>query len=1151
MVELGSWVVIITALVLGLAVVGLLGRRWVEARSRLQQQVAELEALSQVGRALVEAELDPAALYELIYDQASTIIDTSTFLLGLLDDGRLEIVVWVREGERQPPTVFDIGQEEGLVGWVALHREPLLIHDYQSEWDSLPARPRYLSDDPPRSAVFVPLIAGRDCIGVLAAQSFAVGAFSRDDVRRLSIVANQAASAISSARLFQEARTRAAQLELLSRVSRQVRALTPLPDLFQRTVDLIQDTFGHYCVGIYSHDADVGGIELQASTWDELAGHLEEAAPGQGLVEWAATHAETVLVNDVSADPRYLELSILPDTRSEIVVPLVIEDQVLGALDVQSDRLNAFGAGDRFALEALADQIALAIQESRLYSSERQQRSVAETLREVAQTITSSLDLETVLNSIIADLRRVLAYDAAAIILLEEARQQGDQDPDDTMVVRAAQGLPTVVGALGKRLKLRDSARLSQLARGTEPIIFGSADPAGCYHALLDLPPEHSCLGAPLVARGELIGFLTADALLPHTFRPEDADVVATFAGQAAVAIDNARLFASQREEAWVSSALLQVVEATSQSAELDEVLNAIVHMTLVLVGVDRCGVLLWEDDRGGFRGAQLAGSGADLSDEFPQLWIPLNLWPPLAALKAQPQPVVLGGGEALSALPDELFDFFGLDAWLLVLPLVAKGELIGVMLVSGETSDVALIRRRVELISGIASQAAMAIQSARLYSAQQEEAYTIVALLQVAEAVNRLTDLSEILTTIVRLAPMLTGVEQCLVLYRDPEQGAYVAGPAYGLDADQLLLLENRLSEPSAVGFLSGLEQALEAQAIEHIGAGAGYPNPLPEGWAGLIRAGTLLAFPLVTRRELVGAMLVSLPADGARLGVRRRNMLTGMAHQAAVAIENNQLYAEAAERERMERELEVAREIQSSFLPETHPEAPGWSVGSLWQAARQVGGDFYDFFPVRGSAGDGRWLVVVADVADKGVPAALYMALSRTLIRTVGHSRDDPASILERVNDILLADSRSDLFVSVVCALWDPQESRVTLANAGHNPPLCVRADGTVEALKSSNMVLGVVPGVSVDNHTIHLEPGEALILYTDGITDAINEEEEEFGQDRLEAVAYAGRYSSASEIVDEIQDAVAGFVGQAPQFDDLTLVVIKREGGKGGTD
>ncbi|MBN1316927.1 MAG: GAF domain-containing protein [Anaerolineales bacterium] len=1125
-----NWFLLLLILFFSSAALALLVRRRLKMRLMLESQVTELEALSRVGRALVEAELDTTALCELVYEQAGAIIDTSTFQVGLFEEDRYHIIVWVLDGERQAPAIFDISDGRGVVSWVAKNKSPLLIHDYQAEWETLPAHPRYLSDEPPRAAVFIPLVTGDESIGILGAQSFTAGAFSQDDVRRLSIVANQAASAISNARLYRQAQTRAVQLELVNQISSQVRALMPLDTLFEQTVNLIQKTFGYYCVSIYIYNVDQGRVNLEASTVEEVARISPFIPPGQGLINWAVAHRETVMVNNVSADPRYIELSVLPATLSEIVVPLVIDDKALGALDVQSDKMNTFGSADRYALEALAGQIALAIQESRLYFAERKQRSVAEILREVAQTLTSSLELETVLPAILKALRRVLAYDAAAILLLES---------NDMVVVQAVQGSPDLIAKKGGRFNYNESTRLLELAKSDQPIIFQYDNGGICNQNLHDFPQGHVCLGAPLVAQNELIGFLTVDALPPHTFQQEDANVIATFAGHAAVAINNARLYASQKEQAWVSTALLRVAEATSRSTELDGVLDIVVHMTMMLVGIDRCGILLWNSEFNNFRGTKLASTSVDLAEEFARLCLRVEDWPPLSTLKEKQHPIILGGGEALSDLPDNLFDFFGLDEWLLLLPLVGKGELMGVMLVSGETSDVDLVRSRIHLIGGIASQAALGIENARLYMAQQEEAYVTIVLLQVAEAVNSLTELNEILSTVVRLAPMLAGIEQSMVLLWTDLYGSTILGAEYGFSKSQLDRLFGSLNAAPVKCLLDAFQVARDPVA-----AGPNYELSFPDEWREVFNSEGVLAVPLITRRGPVGSMLISLPADGTPVSMRRQSILTGIAHQASTAIENDQLYQDAVERERMQRELEVAQEIQSSFLPGTRPEEEGWSVGTFWQAARQVGGDFFDFFQITKPNSGKRWGIVIADVADKGVPAALYMALSRTLIRTIGHSRDDPGSCLERVNELLLTDSRSDLFVTVIYAIWDPQDGVLMYANAGHNPPLCLRNDGAVEVLDDNDIVLGVLPDVTMRNHQLVLDEGDVMILYTDGITDALDEQQQEFGLDRLQATACAAKHKSAMGIVQDIRDAVADFVGETPQFDDLTLVVLKRE-------
>lgn len=251
------------------------------------------------------------------------------------------------------------------------------------------------------------------------------------------------------------------------------------------------------------------------------------------------------------------------------------------------------------------------------------------------------------------------------------------------------------------------------------------------------------------------------------------------------------------------------------------------------------------------------------------------------------------------------------------------------------------------------------------------------------------------------------------------------------------------------------------------------------------------LLVIPLIAKGTLVGAMLVD---RGAEVGVphRRMNILNGIAHQAALAIETARLQAESSERQRLERELEVAQRIQRSFLPQQLPQLPGWQIATFYRAARQVGGDFYDFIPLK----SGKWGIVIADVADKGVPAALFMALCRTNIRAAAFSREDPVETLIRVNELLLSDSRSDMFVTVWYGVWDPLSGELVYANTGHNPPLLLSANGTSTELMAKGIALGVVDKLKLERKSIALATGDVLIAYTDGITDALRSDGTEFG-------------------------------------------------------
>jgi sigma-B regulation protein RsbU (phosphoserine phosphatase) len=267
------------------------------------------------------------------------------------------------------------------------------------------------------------------------------------------------------------------------------------------------------------------------------------------------------------------------------------------------------------------------------------------------------------------------------------------------------------------------------------------------------------------------------------------------------------------------------------------------------------------------------------------------------------------------------------------------------------------------------------------------------------------------------------------------------------------------------------------------------------------------------------------------------------GIAHQISLRIENTRLIEEAAHRHSLERELVMARDIQASFLPRDVPEVPGWEVGVTWRSAREVGGDFYDFIPLPEGPHGTRWGIIIADVSDKGIPAALYMALSRTLIRTVASDNVSPADSLERVNYLLLRDTRADLFVSMFYCVWEPQIDRFTYANAGHNPPLLLTPGYASRLVDKHGIVLGVEDGAKYSDHSIALDIDQMLVLYTDGVTEAFNSAGEMFGLHRLENLILGSRNWQAQTVADRIRDRVLNFSGIGEISDDLTAIALRR--------
>jgi serine phosphatase RsbU (regulator of sigma subunit)/GAF domain-containing protein len=804
-----------------------------------RRSVRELALLNEVSRAIIRSELDANALCELIYREASKVVDTSSFHLGLFDGQQYTLVVRVQDRVRLPRLSVDLGDNPGLIGWIQQTGKALLVEDFSQEMNQLPARPRYQSERPPRSGIYVPLIAGDEVIGSISVQSYEPSAFGANDLRLLSLIADQAAVAIGRARAYSEARLRARQLQAIHEVSERITAILTLDELLPAVVRLIREHFGYHPVHIFTIEQGDTRIQFRASTasgpqLDQVRGL--PLAIGQGVVGSAAASGESVLVGEVRGDPRYIRDSA--STRSELAVPLCIGDTVIGVLDVQSDAPNDFDADDLFVMQTLADQIAVAV-------------------------------------------------------------------------------------------------------------------------------------------------------------------------------------------------------------------------------------------------------------------------------------------------------------------------------------------------------------DSANSYTAQQEEAWTLNALLQVAENISRATTLPDLLSTVVRLPPLLIGCERCYMLIWDRDAAAFVLMAAHGLPAQRRAGLLGLKTRPEEAPLLERVRAAAIGQGapmrLEVVSAAQANADQ----WPGLITAagsGTLVALPIAARSSLLGALVLDYNAPAAAVGGRQASLYAGAATQVGGALESLLLAQEADEAARLEQELQVAREIQTALLPRRSPSLPGWQIDAAWHSARLVGGDFYDFWPLPAAAGrrrrpdvaavralgDAQAVIeedrepspdapravavdgqpgalgfVIADVSDKGVPAAMFMAMARSLVRAAALDGSPPAAAMERANRWITRDSESGMFVTLFYGLLDSQSGALRYTSAGHNPPLLYRAaDGRMEELRTPGIALGVLEEITLSEAETTMAPGDVLVCYTDGVTEAIDDAEEQFGVERLRAIIAAYCDEGAATIVRAISEAVNRHGSGRPPFDDVTLVVMKRE-------
>jgi sigma-B regulation protein RsbU (phosphoserine phosphatase) len=301
------------------------------------------------------------------------------------------------------------------------------------------------------------------------------------------------------------------------------------------------------------------------------------------------------------------------------------------------------------------------------------------------------------------------------------------------------------------------------------------------------------------------------------------------------------------------------------------------------------------------------------------------------------------------------------------------------------------------------------------------------------------------------------------------------------------------------------------------------------------------ILCAPMLVGDRLIGVVYVDTSMKAGLFRPDDMALLDAVSGLAARAIENARLYLVAREKGRLEHELHMASQIQRSLLPQQMPVTTAYEIAPHWEAAREVAGDFYDAFEL----GDGAFGTVIADVSDKGAPAALFMAVTRTLMRSHAKAGLSPSETVRRTNDLLVSDAEdSGMFVTVYYSYFRP-DGHVTHVNAGHNPPVLCRANRQVSFLGTGGRALGWFPNNPVAESNMKLNPGDVIVYYTDGLTDAENSSGEPFGEAKLaQSVKRHASKDAAAIRAGILEDVFAHCDGTAP-FDDLTMLIVKYRG------
>jgi sigma-B regulation protein RsbU (phosphoserine phosphatase) len=311
------------------------------------------------------------------------------------------------------------------------------------------------------------------------------------------------------------------------------------------------------------------------------------------------------------------------------------------------------------------------------------------------------------------------------------------------------------------------------------------------------------------------------------------------------------------------------------------------------------------------------------------------------------------------------------------------------------------------------------------------------------------------------------------------------------------------------------------------------------PRYVAGRAATRSELAVPIVSEAGVIGCLNVESDRVAA-FGPADAELLEFFASAAAVSIEKALLHRQVLEKQRIEDQLKVAREVQSGLLPGAPPDLPGYDIAAVALPTGAIGGDYYDYVPLEGD----RLGVVVADVSGKGIPAALIMATFRAALRTEMRRRAEVAAVVSELNDVVMESRDASRFVTAVCGVLEQASGRFTYVNCGHNPPLLLRASGGAETLQTGGPALGLFADGLFEAGTVGLEPGDNLVLYTDGVVEPADRGDVEFGTERLAAAVRGAAGRPAAEALRSVIAATRAFSGRDDYDDDFTLVVVRRD-------
>ena len=945
-------------------------------------------------------------------------------------------------------------------------------------------------------------------------------------VNRHAFILSIARDITERLRIEKELREGKDNLELLNEVALEITSRLDLREILTRVVANAVKSMGGNAGAIGFYDERDGTVNFPYVY--NMPRSIEKAIirSGDGLSSLVIETREPVFIEDYPSHAAAVKDFVDAGVKSAALVVLESKETVLGVLGVFAvEPQSSLLSEGLDLLVGIGRQAAAAVENARLFEqakdSEARLRDQNRNLQILARTaleITSGLKLDKFLPLIVRRAVQLSNADAGAVGFYDEEA--------DTLTYSYIHRLPdnlsqavihSGVGVTGDVIKTKRPSLVNECL----PHAATSVEFADCG--------VKSLIVVPLLVDERLIGSLLVGNLSEaRKFSGNDLTVVESVGRQAAIAIENARLFAETEERVRRSEAANEISRIINSTLELSEVLHLVINETSKAIGIEAGGIFFYQRDECKFYGQMGYGPvGEQIHDIIEDAG---KFRFAAEAIKTK-EHVLIKDANIDPRVPYHYVKMFGLRS-VLVLPLAVKDKVSGVIILSHTDEEHQFDEDQIAFARSIAQQAAIAIENARLFERSRQSAREAGLLLEASETLTSALNINDVLQRLGIVATELTGLMRGSIQFYDSESQVIEFVASIGQPNFEA---GTRISLEEMGNTLARVYVEMRTVVIDDLQS----ETPLGD-LAQDLDMKSLLGVPIVQRDEIIGGLFLDNPGATPAFTPSQIRLAEAIAREAALAISNARLYEKI--RDAYERERYVADVLQRSFLPEKLPRIPDTELAVYYASASEtakIGGDFYDFIDIS----DSLIGFVVGDVSGKGIEAASTTALAKYTMRAFAYQTKHASGAVEMANRVISKDIEAGTFITLVYAVYDWHNGRLLISNAGHPHP--IHYSGTLRQarqIENFNAAFGVLPDLAYTETVERLGDDDLLVFYTDGVIEA-RQGSEFYGVERLMRAIEVHAELSAEELVERVIEEVTLFA-RGRLTDDIALSILRRK-------